>query len=393
MGIPGVCSKILGKTIGNKGIKENLGVNFNKPLMLKSSKRLVFWIAFFILPLRVTGSDVRELSVFDTNNRFLEGKYPSAKLVPSVTLIDSFEDFKVTKSDWRVGGWVKIESVREYATDGKYSLKVVFTKSNSQYRKLNYVKGTRYWGGKHEENVALSSRIIFNDEVRLDVYNPGRPLQLIVNMGKEFRINLTSGKNEVVLKTKDMIKDVYRITTILQNTTFGVKGDDNSDVILYFDNFRWIGPGIGENLIKYARCFDFGSDRYCRPYFSNVDSTTGYTKDRGFGWEHPNTKYFEHTNPSKKKMVTEGSSGRQPHDELIRDRVFNISSPFFVDLPDGKYRVHVVEGHIGWGTFFQPTPAGYNLTVLSNNKKCLVRYKAKTPEEILRYYYGYGRKR
>jgi len=218
---------------------------------------------------------------------------------------------------------------------------------------LRYVEGTSGWGPpEYERKAALSHRIIFNDEVRLDVFNPGEPVTLVLMAGRawghggpQFKVPLASGKNEVVFKIADLTADVFRITEILNTTTFGVAEQGDKPVVLYFDNFRWVGPGVGENLIRHAKLFDFGSESYCRPYFQNVDSTTGYDKARSFGWEKPNKVVFEYSN----NMVTQTSTGRQPHDELLRDYVYQINTPFLVDLPDGRYRVHLVEGAIlGW---------------------------------------------
>ena len=127
---------------------------------------------------------------------------------------------------------------------------------------------------------------------------------------------------------------------------------------------------MGENLIQHARLFDYGSASYCRPHFQNVDSTTKYSKDTGYGWENPNQVLFEWTN----NMVTQCSTGRQPHDELLRDNVYQINTPFLVDLPDGVWRVHLLEGAmLGW---YSLHPSFYDLKIVANDKPVLIRRAA-----------------
>jgi hypothetical protein len=333
----------------------------------------------------------RELSVLDSTNRYLEKDFPATKRVPSTTIIDSFEDWAKTKPNWLFNEYhLKPESTAEHATDGKSALKVTFVHPGDRECALCYREGTSGWGSPEDERkAALSARVLFNDEMRVDIFNPGEPVTLLVTVGRElgeagseFKIPLVAGKNEVVLKTADLIADRYRATVVLNSTWFGLVEKSDKPVTLYFDNFRWVGPGIGENLIKQAKCFDFGSESYCRPYFQNVDSTTGYTKERGFGWEKPGKVVFEYVN----NIVTQTSTGRQPHDELLRDNVFQINTPFLMDLPDGRYRIHLVEGAaMGWYTLHQ---ARYDLNIVANGKTVLTRRAAKTPAQLLRCYYG-----
>jgi hypothetical protein len=330
--------------------------------------------------------EVRETTVFDAANRFLTDRFPQAKLVPSTTVIDSFENWEATKACWGIDErWVRAESVEEHATDGKRALKVTFLKPGDQQCRLRYIEGTAGWGSAPpnlEQKASLAHRIIFNDEVRLDVFNPGGPVKLGITMGKDFVVEIKPGANEIVLRISEMIPDVFRITGILPTTAFYPVDAADKEVALYLDNFRWVGPGVGENLLKNAKMFDFGWEYYSRPYFRNVDSTTGYTKERGFGWEKPNAVVFEYS----KNMVTQTSSGRQPHDELLRDSVTQINTPFLVDLPDGRYRVHAVEGAtIGW---YSLQGSRYELTVVANGLPVLVRHAAKSVADSLRACYG-----
>lgn len=352
------------------------------------------WICIFavmIAPAMAADSPPRELSVLDSANRFLEKDFLAARLVPSTTIIDSFEDWPGTKANWMYGqDYLKVESSAEYATEGKSCVKVTFLKPGHLQSTLRYKEGTDGWGSPEDERKAvLSARVLFNDEMRVDVFDPGEAVTLRVSVGDQpsqagdiFDMPLKSGKNEVVLKTADLIANLYRATSVLHTTTFGLADKSAKEVVLYFDNFRWVGPGIGENLIEQAKCFDFGWEPYCRPHFYGVDSMTAYTKDRGYGWEKPNRVLFEYSN----NMVTQQSSGRQPHPELLRDYVCQINTPFLVDLPDGRYRVHFVEGAVlGW---YSLHGCRYDLSVIANGKPVLTRRAAKTLAEFARCYYG-----
>jgi hypothetical protein len=85
-------------------------------------------------------------------------------------------------------------------------------------------------------------------------------------------------------------------------------------------------------------------------------------------------------------MTSFGSSGRQPHDQLLRSMVFRVSSPLLVDLPPGKYRVHWVEGHI----FAYPSAnlaCDYAVSLKVGDKITPVRKAAQDLAERIRYFY------
>ncbi len=85
-------------------------------------------------------------------------------------------------------------------------------------------------------------------------------------------------------------------------------------------------------------------------------------------------------------MITNSSSGRQPHDELLRDYVEQINTLFFVDLPDGKYRVHLAEGaNIGW---YSLHGSRYDLEIVANGTPVLRRPAVSKPEEQIRAFFS-----
>ena len=63
-------------------------------------------------------------------------------------------------------------------------------------------------------------------------------------------------------------------------------------------------------------------------------------------------------------ILADELTGRRPDDELLRDFISRAQSPFLLDLPDGKYRLHLVEHGIG---FYEPSPCFYDLTLRIND--------------------------
>lgn len=333
-------------------------------------------------------ASAEERSLFDTRNRFLDGSIDTrnARLVPSTTIIDSFEDGKAIAANWQFKNLDQSQD-DAHATHGNKSLKLTFKDPSSL---AGYRRGLDGWGGGNDgplldELSAWSSLIIHNDEFRLDIFNPqDREVTLAVKFGIPSTFKLKPGKNEIAMKTRDVIDSAYRSSSILQNTNFSVT--DSTGATLYFDNMRWIGPGIGENLLKFGRCFDCGTDlpNYLRPYFQPLTQSTAYDKQTGFGWEGSLTRISERIH------ATSGSSGRQPIDLLLRDSLRNISHPLLVDLPDGKYRVQWVEGE-SFAYYNVNMPMDYDLAVKANGVTTPIRRGAKTFDERIGYIYGRDR--
>jgi hypothetical protein len=317
----------------------------------------------------------RELSYFDASNRFLDKEWPAAKLVPSNTIIDGFENWDDTRTCWAFDDkLLSAEVVEEHATEGKRSLKVTFAQPANKQCRLRYAKaGYRDRDTSVKDlgaigyRVSYSMRIVFNDEVRLDVFNPGPAVKLGIFMGKEFVVQLKPGANEISLKTTEMITDCERWTCVLENTAFYLVDPPSEKVVLYFDNFRWVGAGVGENLLKSGKLFHFGPDYYTRPYFSHVDNKMAYTKELGYGWEKPELA----PRPYTSDMFTWYVYPTQSLPELLNSNVQQINSPFLVDLPDGRYRVHMLEGWIS--AMYSLRGSRYDLTIMANGKPALIR--------------------
>ena len=329
----------------------------------------------------------QERSLFDVRNRFLDGTVDGskAKLLPSVFLIDSFEDLAAVNRDWKfVNADAQLSD--QNVTEGKSSLKITFNTKPGKVSQAQYTRGTGEWGPPKVEKLgAWSLQLIFHDEARLDVFNPqDHNVKLLVTMGKVFSFDLKPGRNEIAMKTRDMVDFVYRSTTILPTTKIAVESKEPTT--LYLDNFRWVGPGLGENMAKYAKCLDCGSvAEFCRGGFAPLGSSMAYIKERGYGWEKPSDVEFSY---DVHKMISYHSTARQPHDELFRDMILNVQSPLLVDLPDGKYRLQWMEGNI---MAFHNLTCDYDLSIKVGDKVTPIRKGAKDFDQRLRYIYGRDR--
>ena len=323
-----------------------------------------------------------ERELFDRGNRFLDKSFPEAELTPSVTGMDSFEDWDDTRASWEFKD-CKAEQSGEHFTDGKQSMKLVFETPKSF---LRYNRGFHGWDRttlQQDVDQEICLRMLFYDEIRLDVFNPGPALKLMVSVPESTTLeyDLKSGANEIKIKTADLRRSSYRPTELTRQIKFSLPGITASTP-LYFDNIRWIGPGLGKNLIHYAKCFDFGLERYNRPFFQTVAPGTGYTKERGFGWKEPATSQPQDLLP----VIAVEGTGRRPDDQLLRDALLLTKTPLLVDLPDGKYRLQLVENGIG---FYTQPPCFYDLTVsFDGGAPQVLRRRAKNLEECFRFEYG-----
>jgi len=63
-----------------------------------------------------------------------------------------------------------------------------------------------------------------------------------------------------------------------------------------------------------------------------------------------------------------------------------VRSPLLVDLPDGKYRLHLVEHGVG---FYEQSPCLYEMTVrFDDGQPLLLRRRAADLAEAFRFEYG-----
>lgn len=316
----------------------------------------------------------------DRSNRFLDQPWPKAELAPSMVSADSFEDMAETTKYWRVDK-AAFEQSDQHAIDGARSLKVVFQNGKSS---LGYRRGGAGWGNTTPGDVEIYGlRALHYDELRVEVFNPGNEIDLRVtavgNFSRGFR--LRSGTNSIVIPTADLRNESYRVSEIPGSVNFWLP-NIAAEATLYFDHLRWTGAGLGKNLIRFARCFDFGEPYSVRPHFLGVTPFTGYSKERGYGWKQPATSPSQAYPPVAAGHLT----ARRPDDELLWDWICPVKTPLLVDLPDGKYRLLAVEHGIG---FYQQSPVHYDLTVSFNGgPPQLLRKRAADLVEAHRFEYG-----
>ncbi|MCL2646099.1 MAG: hypothetical protein FWD61_03725 [Phycisphaerales bacterium] len=345
---------------------------------MKKQWQLFSIVAAMVWVAAVGYGEEQKQNLLAPHNRFMDGSVDAskAKITPSVSMIDSFEDIDAIKRCW-VFDKIGFEQSSEHATDGTHSLKLTFKDKNSA---VTYKNGSMAAGRRADD---WGMRLIFNDEARMDVFNAeDHVVKLVVKMGVEFKFDLKPGANTISMKTREMVdaEDVYRIAYILQMTRLSV--EEGQPATLFVDNFRWVGPGLGENLIRYGKCFQGGAvvEEYQRPYFLPLIATTGYDKQRGYGWERPSA-----AENNLGMMRSHPSTYRQSLGSLIRSTLEAVQSPLLIDLPDGKYHMVWCEGHSFIRTFTNVT-CDHDLSIRVNGKVTPIRKRAKDFEERLRYF-------
>ncbi|KPL02397.1 MAG: hypothetical protein AMK75_02820 [Planctomycetes bacterium SM23_65] len=300
---------------------------------------------------------------------------------------ESLEDFE--KPDvgryWHVEAGAKTRLLSEHATSGKQALEVTFQddKSCLCYRRT----GLDGYGANYSRSLeVLGARFIFHNRFVFDVFNPSdENVRLVVTFHKRpFVFTVKPGANTISIPTEEIASAVYRITQVTHRIAFSVQ--EAANTTLLFDHLRLERETVGPNMKRYAKCFDFGAADMLRPGFVAVDSRTSYESRRGYGWLEANL------NDEKGKLETITSSGAMPLGDLIRDGVKDLSSPFLLDCPDGKYRVHIAHGY-HWGGIYHLMPVDYDFVIKAEGEVKHIRLRASDRVERTRMFYGHDQTR
>jgi len=311
----------------------------------------------------------------------------NASRVKMETVTEIFDDFEKPNPSryWRVGEGARWALVNVGVTGGGQALQVTFrdAKSTLRYRRTGL---DGYGSGYSRSLEVLGARFIFNNAFSFDVLNPGeKSRRLVVTFGSQpFTFTVKPGANTISIPTEEIAAGVYRMTQAGENVVFSVP--DAAGSVLIFDRMRLEREGVGRAMKRHARCFDFGPADMCRPGFTPVDSKLSYESRRGYGWVLPNTE------EEKGKLRTVISSGAMPLGDLIRDGVMDLSSPFVVDCPNGKYRVHLVGGY-HWGGIYHLMPVDYDFTIKAEGAVKYIRLRASDQAERIRRIYGHDQTR
>ena len=300
---------------------------------------------------------------------------------------ESFEDFEDPKLDryWHLEGGAQAELVSDHATGGKQALRITFKDAESllRYRRT----GLDGYGASYSRSLeVLGARFLFHNRFAFNVYNPsGKTVRLVVTFDKRpFVFTLKPEANTISIPTEEIAGAVYRMTQVTHRIAFSVQEAENTVLIL--DDLRLERETVGPNMKRCAKCFDFGPADMVRPGFTPVDSKTRYESQRGYGWLAPNL------DDEKDKLTTLTSSGAVPLGDLIRDGVQNLSSPFFLDCPAGKYRVHLAHGY-HWGGIHHLMPVDYDFTIKAEGEVKHLRLRASDYVERMRMFYGHDQTR
>ena len=294
---------------------------------------------------------------------------------------ESFDDFERTDLGklWSFQGATG-GLTDQHVSGGRKALKVTF-KGPEHLLRYSRTRLDRWRRGYARSLTVLGARFIFHNAFVFDVYNPSKEdVPLRVSIVRPFDFVLKPGPNTVTIPCTDIAAVVTRMTNVTASMAYSVPAE--KEVTLVFDSFRLERESVGPVMAKVAKCFDFGPDDMTRPGFESVDHHTGYNRDRGFGWTEPNET------DQRDALRTIISDGRDPLGDLLRDGVQNLTSPFLVDLANGKYRV-LMAGGPRWGGIYQITPTDYDFMVRAEGEVCRLRLRASDQFERVRAYYGH----
>ncbi|OPX22124.1 MAG: hypothetical protein B1H04_05450, partial [Planctomycetales bacterium 4484_123] len=141
------------------------------------------------------------------------------------------------------------------------------------------------------------------------------------------------------------------------------------DAVLYFDNFRMERGGIGVNMARFARCFDFGVSWFTWPGFAY--GSVPWDPKRGFGF-------------TAGSRLTHGGDLHVINDQLTRDG-FLAPASFRVALPNGEYHVVARTGNY-WGR----RDGGRNIEIRAEGKRAYYRPRF-TRRQFLAFKYAHER--
>lgn len=301
--------------------------------------------------------------------------------VPMDVVSESFESFEEAKilPYWSVDGGAKHRLVTTRVTDGRQALEVTFPNAKGvlKYRRAGL---DGFGGGVARALEVLGARFVFADRFVFDAFNTGdKPVRLVVTFAsRPFPFVLQPGANSVAISTEDIAAAVYRLTQATNSIAFSIEGDKPATLI--FDAMRLERESTGQAMKKFAKCFDFGPDDMAHPGFLPVDARTAFDERRGYGWAAPNLQ------DEKNRLQTVRSSGAEALDDLLRNGVANLSSPFVVSVAPGKYRVHMVCG-ANWSGIYGPSACDYDFVIKSKGEVRYARPRAADqPERVLAYY-------
>lgn len=259
-------------------------------------------------------------------------RFDDAEMVPVVHAYNALEGEAVQTAQRSP---VQFAFVAEHATAGKQALKVTFPAAAIQAGQacvqICPEKSSPTWV---EQGCALGSNYRW---VEIDVFNPGAKSVQAQVAGVPFV--LPPGASVVRVKTADASGYAVPVSwpdlggahrTNPANFCFipVTVVNETQDVVLYLDHLR-MTQEQPKLLTAKGRFIQFG--RMAWPGAGmQADESTDYTPDRGYGWTAP-----------KKKRQTYGLNSRSLECALIQGRVSNPDAPFRVDVPNGRYGIHI----------------------------------------------------
>jgi hypothetical protein len=174
--------------------------------------------------------------------------------------------------------------------------------------------------------------------IKLDAFHPG-PEELHVRVAG-VPLVLPVGACTIAVRTNDAVERGY--ACVFNSITVQVM-EPAEDVRLILDHVR-LEQEVPATLSRRGRMLQFaGRDAQGPPVlwpgFTPVDADTLYTPERGHGWTQP-----------ARTRKSAGHSFRSMENGILWGRVERIDAPLRIDVPAGRYGVHVIgapgHGHV-----------------------------------------------
>ena len=213
---------------------------------------------------------------------------------------------------------VKFAHVGEHVTEGKQALRVNFPEAEVKAGKaIVFIQGVE---GPRIDNYSRMKAVAYWSHYRwfkCDVFNPSKR-EVCVRVGA-VPLRIRSGASTIVVKTVDAVVNCKGHSGVMKSVPIQVT-EPKTDVTLYFDNAR-MEQEVPSVLRRKGRMFQFAARSGAKGKQTAPVLWPGFTPV-----ERPNNR---------------GLSFRSYENGIVWGRCDGLEEPFRVDLPNGRYGVHL----------------------------------------------------
>lgn len=342
-------------------VKDNAGQSWGKRYnyefrLAPGKRRLTFSLGAFARQKDQSPLDLKRLEFFAIRFQSLDAKKPATIYVDNARLVKgtgafevkvlySFEgddEGKYLLEDWppEFKGKSAMKVVGEHVTQGKNALCL---DSRAPAGNVQFSGFDPDW----DRFDTLAFDVFNSADKPVKVQGWIRPVSETAGWWDRHNYErvLKPGSNSVKLSLGGMTHSKGKLIDLSQIASFNIAIDRQT---VFIDNIRLV-KGVEEVQVKGIRKFDFGPARSAgMPGFTSANSTSSYTKGRGWGWL-PGGRF------GRDFDMMEMLGRHRPPDDLCRDFVMPVHATFAVDLLNGEYCVWVMLGPPGngWGQYFR----------------------------------------